>query len=129
MSAALGIVPGHGLAVDGLREHDAVAEVAVVRDRKGAAAGLFLVVGQKGPESLGILAVERGEGQDLLHPIGPVPKHHDPVQVVAVRGRGPFVTVYDGKGAGRVVFGGSVDDLIPDRALRPWGRCMRVSRC
>ena len=115
--AALGIVPGHGLALDGLREHGAVADVAVVRDRQDAAAGLLLVCGHEGPEILGILAVERGEGQDLLHPVGPVPEHHDPVQIVAIDGRGPFVTVEHGESARIVVFGGRVDDPIPDRAL------------
>jgi hypothetical protein len=78
-SAALGVVPGHRLIVDGLRVHDAVADVAVVGDRQDLAAGPLLVVGHERPELLGILAVEGAEGDDLLYPIGAVAKDHDPV--------------------------------------------------
>ncbi len=115
--AALGVVSGHGLALDGLCKHDAVADVGIVRDRQDVAAGLLLIVGQKAPESLGIRAVKRAEGQHLFHPKGPVTKDYDPVQVVAIRGRAPFVPVECSEGAGLVVSGGSVNDLIPDGAF------------
>ena len=68
--ARLGIGPVHGLAVKGLgREHDAHAQIGVVRDGQHRAAGLLRVGVHVLPQVRWILAVEEGIGNDLLHAV------------------------------------------------------------
>jgi hypothetical protein len=75
-----------------------------VGDRQDTAAGLFLVPGHVIPEALRILAVERPERDNLLHPVGSVPKDHNPVKVVAAHCRAVFVAVKSGEGPRLIVF-------------------------
>mgnify|MGYP003693779293 CR=1 FL=1 len=74
------------------REHPAVREIAVVRDREDLAAGGLLPFGHPLPEVLGVLALERGVGQHLVGLVLVVAVDDVPVQVVAAAGvRRPLV--------------------------------------
>src|SRR5215217_2404901 len=74
------------------REHAAVREIAVVRDREDLAADRLLPFGHPLPEVLGVLALERGVGQYLVGLVLVVAVDDVPVQVVAAAGvRRPLV--------------------------------------
>ena len=93
--AGLGVLLRDRLAGEGIdfREHDAVRQVAVMRDRKELAAGLVLVGLQVFPQVLRVVAADRADrrvGLDLACLVAAVAQHHDAVQVVAARVRGPL---------------------------------------
>ncbi len=97
-------------------EHRAVGEIAVVRDRQHAAAGLLLVGVHPRPQVDRVVAPGRPEHRERLNQSGPVPtvtEDHVAVQVVASRVRRPFVADEGGEGAGVVEFLGCVDGLLP----------------
>ena len=77
------------------REHDAVGEVAVMRQREHSTIGLFLVGLHPVVKVERIRASEwrrHGERNDLPCPFGAVPENHVAVQIVALIERGPLET-------------------------------------
>ena len=74
------------------REHPAVREITVVRDREDLAAGRLLPFGHPLPEVFGVLALERGVRQHLVGLVLVVAVDDVPMQVVAAAGvRRPLV--------------------------------------
>src|ERR1019366_557908 len=92
--ASLGIGPVHRFSIEGLRRvHDAIAQVAVVRDGEHLAARLRGVCVHVLPEVRWILAVEGGEGDDLVHAVRVVAKDDGAMKVIAARRGSPLKAV------------------------------------
>ena len=102
------------------REHDTVAEVAVVRDRQDPPAGLVLVGLQPLPQVALVRATVRRQRGVRLHDARlarPVAVDDNAVSVGALLGRGPLVAVERGVAAGLVVLLRCRDGLLPGRAV------------
>ena len=114
--ARLGIGPVHGLSVEGLRrEHDAIAQVAVVRDGQHLATRLLRVCVHVLPEVRRILAVEGGIGNDLVHAVHTVAENDGAMKILAAgRGR-PFEAVQRGENARLVPLLGGRGGVRPGR--------------
>lgn len=117
----LGVLPVDRLAesLDG-REHEPVAQVAVVRDGQHVAARLLLGRGHPLPEILGIVAAERflsGVRLDQARLRAVLAEDDVAVQVVAARVRGPL-EADEGREPPRIVeLLGRLDGLQPGRAV------------
>ena len=102
--ARLGVGSVHGIVVEGLgREHEAIAEIAVVRDGEHLAARQLLVSVHELPEVRRILAVEGGKGNDLLHAVHVVAENDGAMKIVAVGHGSPFEAVQRGENARLVI--------------------------
>ena len=89
--ARLGVGRVHRPPVTGLgREHETIAQIAVVRDGEDLTARQLLVPVHVLPEGLRILAVEGGERNDLLHAVDAVAENDGAMQVVALVRRRSF---------------------------------------
>jgi hypothetical protein len=102
------------------REHDPVAQVAVVGDGEHPPGGLLLVRLHPLPEIARVVAAQGLEGGVGLHEARletAVPKDHHPVQVVAGGVRRPLVADEGGELIGLVVLLGGVDRQLPGRAV------------
>src|SRR5439155_19564287 len=114
----LGILAVDPLAIERLydREHTAVAEIAVVRQRKNFGAGFFLTHRHPFPEIARIGAAERrlrGEGFDEAR-LGAVVTPYDiAMKVVAGRIRGPLVTDESGEAARFITLIRGLDGFAP----------------
>ena len=90
-------------AVQGLQlEHQAVAPIAVMGNRKDSSIGLGFIAGHVLPEVLGVRAVVERKRNHLVHPIGAIPKDHHSVEISAQWGRAPFEAP-EGREAARLV--------------------------
>ena len=97
-------------------EHQAVAQVAVVRDGEDVAAGLLLVRVHPLPELDRVVAAERrvdGERLDLARLVAVVAEDDVAVEVVAAGVRRPLVADEGGEAARVVVLLGRGDRLLP----------------
>ena len=82
--ACFGVGPVHGIVVEGLgRVHEAIAQIAVVRDGEHLAARQLLVSVHELPEVRRILAVEGGKRNDLLHAVHVVAENDGAMKIVA----------------------------------------------
>ena len=114
--AVLGPLLGHRITREGgQREHAAVGQVAVVRNREQLAAGLLLPGRHPLPQFLGVFALECRHRQDLLGLRFAIPVNHVAMQVVAAAGVGrPLVGDERREPAGLVVLFLDRDVLVPD---------------
>ncbi len=111
--AHAGIVGIDMLAIEAdRREHAAVGEIAIVRDRQRMTAKL-LVMRQRIPQVLGIVAVIGGEGHDARRLFGIVAIENHPVEIVAGDHTGPFIADQRGEVARLVVAVGQRGDVCP----------------
>ncbi len=112
-----GRVDRPALAVDFQREHDAVGQIGVVRDRQQLVARLALAV-HPVPQILRMTRIDRGERQrrNLLR----VLEDDVAVQVAIVRRRAPFVGGEGRELARLVVLVGDFHDFLPHRAGHFW---------
>ena len=97
-------------------EHQAIAEIAIVRDSNGFPASLFLVGRQVRPEILRVIAVKQRERYGLAGLVGTIPKNNDTMEIVATRCRGPFKSDHCSKTTGFVVLIRDLYELPPDGA-------------
>ena len=112
--ARFGVGRVHRPPVTGLgREHETIAQIAVVRDGEDLAAGQLLVSVHVLPEGLRILAVEGGKRNDLLHAVDAVAENDGAMEVVALGRRCPFKAVQRGENAGIVEFLDRLGGLRP----------------
>ena len=112
--ARLGVVPGHGFSVEGFRRvHDAIAQVAVVRDGEHLATRLRRVRVHVLPQVRWILAVEGGKGNDLVHAVRVVAENDGAMKVVAAGRGSPFEAVQRGENARLVPLLGCRDGVRP----------------
>ncbi len=123
LDPGLGIFPVHLLALVALahREHDAVGQVAIMRQGQHIAAGALLVGGHPLPQVPRIrTAVRRGHGERLhLARLGlAIAVNDDTVHVVALDQRGPFIADEGGKLAGVIMVLGRLDDAVPGCLVR-----------
>ena len=96
--ARLGIGPVHRFSFEGLRrEHDARAQVRVVRDGQHRAARLRRVGVHVLPQVRRVLAVEEGKGNDLAHAVQIVAENDGAMKVLAAGRGGPFEAVQRGE--------------------------------
>ncbi len=87
MRPRLGDLDRQRRAVIGVqRKHPAVRQVAVVGDGQHLSTGPRLVLGEMGPQVLGVLAVVLREGEGLVHPDRTVAEQDVAVQVVGTLG-------------------------------------------
>ncbi len=119
--AGLGVAPVDRAAVEALDgEHQPVRQIAVVRDREHAAAGLLLVGVHELPQVLRILRVEGREGQDLAGLARVLLEDDDPVQVARVLhvvDRRPLEADQRREHTRLVELVGGLDLTVPDQAL------------
>ena len=75
------------------REHSPVRQIAIMGDRKHAAAGLVLIAGHPLPQVAWIVASRRQSGvrNDLTRPVAIVAENDVAVQIVAAGIRGPLI--------------------------------------
>jgi hypothetical protein len=99
-------------------EHEAAADVAVVRDRERLAAGVLLVRAQHLPEVLRIRAVELRERPRAVRLGGAVAEDDDTMDIVAAGHRRPLVADERTEAAGLVVGVGRRVVRLPRRAKR-----------
>ena len=121
--APLRIVGVHRVAAQGgVREHQALGDVGVVRDGQKAGAGAGAGLLQPAPQVVGIGAVDGGEGLEGAGLDGVGVRHHHSMQVGAARHGAPLPAQQRGEAARFVVGLGGGDDLAPSGAhhLR-WG--------
>ncbi len=112
----LGPLLGHRVAREcGKREHAAVGQVAVMRNREHLPSGLLFPGRHPFPQVLGVFALERRHRQNLLGLRFAVPVNHVAMQVVAAAGVGrPLVGDKRREPAGLVVLLLNRDVLVPD---------------
>ena len=84
-------------------EHQAIGQVAVVRNRQDLAPGYILVSAHPVPECFRICRVEGGKRQNAVGPLLAIAVDNVPVQVAAPWCACPFVGDQCGEGPGRVV--------------------------
>ena len=80
-------------------------------------AGLFFIALHVVPQVLRIFAVEQGKGKYLVGFVGTVAENHDPVQVVALRQGGVFITNKRGKIPRIVIQVCRFPHILPDRSF------------
>ena len=111
-------LPGRRIGLD--REHPAIRQIAVMRDRQHPSAGLVLIGLEVLPQILRRRAALRriGRERQRLHRLrGTVAVDHDAMEIVAGRHlRRPFVADEGAEMSGVVVLLGRGDDLVPGRA-------------
>ncbi len=95
-------------------EHQAVRQVAVVRDCQDAATGLLLVAGHVRPQVLGVHGIVLGEGQGPAGAVGTFAEDDDAVHVVAAGMGGPLESVERREHPRLVVVVRVLDDAGPD---------------
>ena len=95
--------------------HDALAQVAVVRDGEHLAARLLRVSVHVLPEPLWILTVEGGEGNDLVHAVRAVAEDHGAMEILTAGRRGPLETVQRRENTRMIPLLGRLDSVRPGR--------------
>ncbi len=97
------------------REHQAFADILIVRYGDEVGADFHGRLAQPGPEVFRIVAIEQRKRQKFHRRLFALIHHDDTVQIRAVRGGGPFPADECRKPAGVVVPLGTVRDLLPHR--------------
>src|ERR1700722_2836111 len=120
--AILGVFAVDPLAGERLddRKHAAVAQIAVMRQRKNLRAGFFLAHRHPLPEVTWIGAAERRQGGEGLDEAGLraiVAPDHVAMEIVATGIRGPFITDERREAAGVVGLFRGLDGLAPGAAV------------
>ena len=117
LHALLRIVGVHRVAAQsGVREHQALGDVGVVRDGQKAGAGAGAGLLQPAPQVVRVGAVDGGEGHEGAGLSGVGVRHHHPMQVGAARHGTPLPADQRGENARLVVGLGGGGDFAPSGA-------------